>query len=303
MSVTAAHPPAKAKIQQHAAEDLKSAFLFAYNHAPVTIVEVVDSCRFNTRYAREILGTLTHAELLTEENNDADGGDVWYYNEETFTKSGLADNEISAEELINNWLVEHGLTQRAAPPSPPTATSPRSSKPSKRSIPGSDCLCGCGRATKGNFAPGHDAKMAGEVARNIAKTGDMLLADQLPTPQLREKARAHARRLMEKGGDPVTTPDPKPGGLVINAPESDPTETDMERALRTGAIEPIYTYGVVKIGKNRFAARRDADGVIMRANKALPNVVISLNAYAEMDYPGTVEGNAAKSFKALEVQP
>lgn len=291
MSTTATHPPAKAEIQANAAADLRSAYLYVYDHAPTDLVQVVDNCRFNTRYAREILGRLTHDGFLTEENNDADGGDVWYYNDELFTQAGLADNRTSAEELVDGWLTQHGLK---APPSPPTATPPSRSKP-KRTIPGSDCACGCGTATKALFAPGHDARMAGVVARAIATDGDFSRLEQLPTPPLRVKARAHAERLLAKGSTP---PIEHKQFEKVSLTEDHSVE-EIER--RTG--EPFYTYGVVKIGKNRFAARRNPDGVIMRNNKALPNTVISLNAYAEMDYTATVEGNPFKSFKALEVQP
>jgi hypothetical protein len=308
MSVNAAHPPTAASIQQTMAKDLRNVYLTTYDLGTVDVGDIVDKCHVNSRYSRELLGVLEHAGLLT--HPDADDTSVWAVPVD-FSQD-KADTEESAKEVIDGWLKEHGL----APQTPSTATSPAKERPAtpratKSKSPTGTCLCGCGSPTRSNFAPGHDAKMAGQIARAIAEQAiredldphhftNLLM--RLPSDLLRDKALTMAQRICDKAVNRQQRHSPE---AVERAEDicPDKAETDMERAVREGTVEPDYTYGVVKIGKNRFAARRDNDGVIMRHNKALPNEVISLTTYTEVDYTGTVEGNAAKSFKALEIQP
>lgn len=60
------------------------------------------------------------------------------------------------------------------------------------------CTCGCGtplvRKTS-NYAPGHDAKHAGIVAREIVATGKTTLVGILPSAALRHKATQMVERL------------------------------------------------------------------------------------------------------------
>jgi hypothetical protein len=50
------------------------------------------------------------------------------------------------------------------------------------------CLCGCGKTTRGGrFKPGHDARLHGELKRNLEK--DPLLRNERFT----EEQRAYAR--------------------------------------------------------------------------------------------------------------
>lgn len=64
------------------------------------------------------------------------------------------------------------------------------------------CGCGCGTVVKSRkslYAPGHDARHAGLVAREVVATGDMsLIKSALPSVALRDKATAMATRLAEK---------------------------------------------------------------------------------------------------------
>lgn len=53
----------------------------------------------------------------------------------------------------------------------------------------SGCGCGCGAAvSKSFYRPGHDAKHAGQVGREMVRTGDTDLVFQLPSQALRAKA-------------------------------------------------------------------------------------------------------------------
>ena len=61
------------------------------------------------------------------------------------------------------------------------------------------CLCECGEAvgSKANYRPGHDARHAGQVARQAADDLENLAQylKQLPSTALRRKALRHAERL------------------------------------------------------------------------------------------------------------
>jgi hypothetical protein len=70
------------------------------------------------------------------------------------------------------------------------------------------CNCGCGEATsssKTQYKPGHDARHAGSVARDLAAfwinggegTKHSML-DELPSPKLQAKATAMAKRIVEQ---------------------------------------------------------------------------------------------------------
>lgn len=53
---------------------------------------------------------------------------------------------------------------------------------------GRECLCGCGETTRGGrFKPGHDARLHGELKRNLEK--DPLLRNE----RFRDEQRAYAR--------------------------------------------------------------------------------------------------------------
>jgi hypothetical protein len=308
MSVNAAHPPTAASIQQTMAKDLRNVYLTTYNTGTVDVGDIVDKCHVNSRYARELLGVLEHADLLVKPDEN---GSEWTYSVDFFQDK--ADNEDSAQEVIDGWLNEHGL----APRTPSTATPPPKDKPAtprtpKSKSPTGTCLCGCGSPTRSNFAPGHDARMAGQVARTIAEQAireDLDPRDvndnftsllmRLPSDPLRDKALTMAQRIVDRTANRHQHASEEAIERAVDAGEK-AAETDMERALRTGTIEPTYTYGTVKIGKNRFAARRDNDGVIMRTRTAAKDRITD---YLGQEYTGTVEGNAAKTFTADDVQP
>lgn len=63
------------------------------------------------------------------------------------------------------------------------------------------CLCGCAEVVKskrGTYRPGHDARHAGEVARQVAADGDTGRYEALPTEALRSKAAGLTARLLAK---------------------------------------------------------------------------------------------------------
>jgi hypothetical protein len=304
MSVNAAHPPTAANIQQTMAKDLRNVYLTTYNTGTVDVGDIVDKCHVNSRYARELLGVLEHADLLVKPDEN---GSEWTYSVDFFQDK--ADNEDSAQEVIDGWLNEHGL----APRTPSTATSPRPADPTaprtpKAKSPTGTCLCGCGSPTRSNFAPGHDARMAGQVARTIAEQAireDLDPRDvndnftsllmRLPSDPLRDKALTMAQRIVDRTANRHQHASEEAIERAIDAGER---SVGLDPSTPEGVV--VYTYGTVKIGKNRFAARRDNDGVIMRTRTAAKDRITD---YLGQEYTGTVEGNAAKTFTADDVQP
>lgn len=111
------------------------------------------------------------------------------------------------------------------------------------------CLCGCGLAvsSKAYYRPGHDARHAGQVARELAaentKAGKPIdwaeakknsAMAKLPSPELKLKAFNHAERIYAK----ATTPK---RGRTVN--------------------------GTIKVGRWTYPARKKANGKIERNSK------------------------------------
>jgi hypothetical protein len=70
-----------------------------------------------------------------------------------------------------------------------TRTASKSTKATMVANPNKPCGCGaCAEFTRGTYAPGHDARHAGLVAREVARTRNTDLLDQLPSAALRIKA-------------------------------------------------------------------------------------------------------------------
>lgn len=102
------------------------------------------------------------------------------------------------------------------------------------------CNCGCGnlvRKPKSLYAPGHDARHAGLVAREVIATGNnALLAQALPTMALQLKAAAMVARTATKA------------------------EAKATKATVTKSVEPV------KVGRWTYPAMRKG-GVILRNTK------------------------------------
>lgn len=82
-------------------------------------------------------------------------------------------------------------TTKETPVKKTAAAKPAAEKPA----PLNACGCGCGETTKRNYAPGHDARHAGQVGRWLVEQGDALTTKQrdaalapLPSEALKAKA-------------------------------------------------------------------------------------------------------------------
>lgn len=162
----------------------------AAKSGPVHPTGIASALEINTRYARELVGVLHYQGFLDE-------------NEEGEFEISLAQTEEEfAEFLDNNTPSEESQVPTA------TTSTPKSTKPKPVSKSGSvtDCLCRCGDkvAGKANYKPGHDARHAGQVAREIASNYSTKGFDRkkilatLPSDKLKVKAEAIADRLVSK---------------------------------------------------------------------------------------------------------
>lgn len=149
------------------------------------------------------------------------------------------------------------------------------------------CNCGCGEATsssKTQYKPGHDARHAGIVARAMAAAkinGDATYTpglDTLPSPKLRSKAEAMARRIVEqvaaKATKAKTTRSPKAAGekadrkataALVAQEEAEHAAAEAEkRAAIEAELEaeevPFSDDSTVKIGRWEYPVRNWADG-------------------------------------------
>ncbi|ALY09459.1 hypothetical protein FDH59_gp56 [Arthrobacter phage Joann] len=148
------------------------------------------------------------------------------------------------------------------------------------------CTCGCGEATssaKTMYKPGHDARHAGNVARDLAKylmdggegTGHNML-DELPTANLQHKAKSMAARLVEKEAKKAERaasrkPSDKPAkpaakiAEVVAAEEAAHAEEEAAKVpepMFDEADKHIYIYGTVKIGRWEYPTRTSRQGFI-----------------------------------------
>lgn len=192
---------------RNTADDLRAIHQWLIGHPSQTeVVDIANRLGSGTRYARELLAVLIqHGQI------DAD--------HVVITGSGT----------FEQWLV---TTNQAAP---------KQAKPKAPATPaaGRECGCGCGEQTskaKVLYRPGHDARHAGAVARQLApmmsdnsqaskdRSFELLLT--LPSVALREKASKMAGRIAAK------------------AAASDGIET-----------------GTVKVGRWAYAATRNGERV------------------------------------------
>lgn len=211
------------------AADLKTVYMMAFDGFAVVPSDIVaEHKHINSRYARELLGALVYGQMLTIEEGDE--GDCWMVKD-----PGTHDDHTreEAEATIDKWL---GVQ------APPTQGSPSSKAAKSASKDPHDCLCGCGEVitTKALYRPGHDARQAGQVGREIAaimsgghdEDGQIkinTLLEMLPTEALKAKAQRVA-------------------------------DTANRKNLKAAKPEPTCVEGTVKVGKNERVARRWSGG-------------------------------------------
>jgi hypothetical protein len=245
-----------AKIQRGTHNDLRNAFLAVHASAIVMdIPELAEQLNIKRVYAKELMETLCHMEIggnpLVHVNLEVgepgnDGAHDLYSTFHTVDEKSSIEMEQIFDKAFPAPTVEDAeatIAKRPAPRTPQNATNPAD-------LP--LCLCGCGDPVtnrKRNYKPGHDARHAGNVARDMAQFPGMnneerrrVLLDALPTDGLRWKAAGMADRLIAKGAPkkdraPITrsyTPDPD-GGVTVHTTIPGGMTLDVE----TGAIERV----------------------------------------------------------------
>lgn len=212
------------------AADLRTVYLQTYDGFAITPSDVRDQNKhINLRYARELLGVLVHGGLVTV--GEGDEGDVW----QTFPDTYDTMSREEAEARIDGWL---GVQ---APPSqePGSSTSTSRTKLTSAVMGPHPCNCGCGETitTRAMYRPGHDARHAGAVGRQIAQDGDESALDALPSENLRSKALRVAHNAMTKGAK--AKPEPVRDEDTVDAGDD-------------GTANVVH--GVVKVGKTEYIA-------------------------------------------------
>jgi len=181
------------------ADDIRTVYVYVNDHPGTAPADITSEyTKINVRYAREMLGLLAREGLLIDTE---DGG------YETPVKMDTGD----ALDTVNQWLGTQPTTE-AKPETAKPATKKAASKPTNAT---GKCLCGCGEAVaKSNYRPGHDARHAGNVGRQVAedvinttKKGAVPHADletdadrfaDLPTDALKAKALRVANNAIAK---------------------------------------------------------------------------------------------------------
>lgn len=183
-------PPTKTAIQSHMVDDLRTVFLIAVENGnlhPSDVVIFTDE-KINLRYSRELVGVLTKEGLLTLSEEDG---------EEYYSSTTPLDTEEEATTHFNAWAEKRSLAKPAE--AKPTATHPRTKKVVNET---GKCYCGCGANSTSYYRPGHDARHAGQVARDMAqmtrKADREKAVKVLPSEALQKKASDMADRLMAK---------------------------------------------------------------------------------------------------------
>lgn len=252
-------------------DDLREVYLLSYDSFAIDPGEVIDSVPSitNTRYARELLGILTNQKILAVA--DGDNGDIW----QTLTP-GTPDEitRETAESFIDKWLdtavplpdynpnhdTSNTDTKESKIMSTATATK---TKPAATTTDFRKCGCGCDENVSGKalYKPGHDARHAGQVARQIltvrpeSKAARDALLDVLPTDALINKASALADLWIAKADAKVER-------------EKERADRAAAKAEAKAAKTPEWTdIDPVKVGKTEYPARQHRDGHVERNSK------------------------------------
>jgi len=262
MSTNKAVAPKKADIANHLAADLREVYLHAFDDFAIDAGDVVDSeysaGRINNRYARELLGVLVNAELLSIQDVNGET-DVWQV-----ATPGTSDNHQrnEAEAAIDAWLAEHKMyiTQANKTPTPQKEKPVTAAKPT---VGFKQCLCQCGSNVppKSNYKPGHDARHAGSIGRTLAALDPVERAlstvlDLLPTDALRQKALGIEATAREKAGKKAAKADGKTVHISQVVKEASAAYIAEQKA------KPTFVEGKVKIGRRAFPARKWEGGTM-----------------------------------------
>lgn len=214
-------------------DDLKKAYLFIFDEFATDPTDfAAKTSGVNQRFARELFATLVDQQLVVE--TDTGDGAAWEVtdpgNQHDVTRE---EAESRFDEVIN-----------------PTATTEGAKAPKpKKAKSLSDCLCGCGEQSQNNYRPGHDARHAGQIGREIAAGhgtkgfNRRTLLEFLPTDALKAKAEGVAETAIQK--------------------EAKREAAAAAKAAAKQAKEDAksWTEGTAKVGKEELPARKQGETV------------------------------------------
>lgn len=216
---------AKNLVNRNTAQDLRTAYLIAFDNFATEPVEVGNAVNGNSRYGRELLGTLVAAGLIMDDHHVNGTDQVWQC-VDTYDNVSRETAEATIDAFLATLADEAPVKAKKAVVTNLTG-----------------CLCGCGELANKDrdYRPGHDARHAGNVGREIAARrlgspdeaiDDLLLA--LPSSSLRIKAK----------------------GVALKALEGKKTRSKVAKDQRE--------VGTVKLGRWVYPAMRDAKGEVTR---------------------------------------
>lgn len=214
------------------AKALRDVYLHTFESHSTDPSEIADQFKaINLRYARELLATLVEAGLVTK--SESDGEDVWQVTDLTVDENSLDE----AEAKIDEWLGKNG----GKPAKPATKTKDESFH---------SCYCGCGEnvPSKSFYRPGHDARHAGQIGREIAANYSTPgfdrrdLLSNLPSEKLVAKAESIAEKQIEK--------------------------IEAKKAKQAAKDAPEFVEGTLQVGKNERIGRRFKDGTVEYMDEA-----------------------------------
>lgn len=207
---------------------LRETYLFAFDGHGAVPTDLVDAeIANNPRHGRELLGILTGANLLIQDDVNGEG-DVWVPSED---RDHVTRDQ--ADSTIETWLDEHDDTSALVYESA-TPTPKKKGKTVTTSTEFKKCLCGCDENVppKSTFRPGHDARMAGQIARQMVEDGgyDDELVATLPTEALRDKATAIFEKRNTKAQAKAAKADPTPEPEPVAAKKATPRKRSPRKA-------------------------------------------------------------------------
>lgn len=239
------------------AADLKAAYLATYHGHSVTPSDIVDTmkARINTRYAREMLATLTDAGLVTK-TEDEDGSDVW---QTVPTRDEMDEDEAHAK--FDEWL--DAVAEDAEKDEPVEEGA---------QVTGS-CYCGCGQSLTGKsfYKPGHDARHAGVVGRaaaeEILNAGRLSLTPEdddafadLPSDALVRKSKGIAANVLAREATKRANKAKREADKAEKAAHPEVGSSSPRRSADKPKGQPKL--GIIKIGKNEHVATMFPDGKV-----------------------------------------
>lgn len=216
-------------------DDLRTTYTQVFDDFAVVPSDIVKK-GVNVKYARQMLATLVELGVVVE--SEGEEGAVW----QTFPDTYDDIDQTEALARFDKAVAEIKPVEEAKPAKAP--------KPKTMS----DCLCGCGEKSQNHYRPGHDARHAGvvgrEIAANYATKGfdrRTLLAD-LPSEALVAKAEAIAEKAIEKVEAKAKR-------------EADRATAKAEKeAAKAETAKPDFELGVVTVNKKERIGRRFNDG-------------------------------------------